>query len=169
MEINAKWKFSPDYFEQFWADWILYRSKYRKHVMQFSLGSLFLGISILTISLLIATKYSFLGLLLLTSGIGSLIWHYFDKNRWFQIMIRESDLDSEILISFTEKGLKTQGKTSNGESTWEGIKDFIIAKNGFFLVLQRGLSIYVPQYALSGDMNLIKEFYLAASESNKIS
>ncbi|WP_167882336.1 YcxB family protein [Leptospira sarikeiensis] len=129
---------------------------------RYSLASIFLGIGISAAFMIKGFSHSLLGLLLIVSGIVSFVWHYWDKYNWFRFLIQESDFDSENIITFSEENLKIQGKHSNGEINWSGIKDLVLAKYGLFLVLSKGISIYIPKGALSEDMLQVQELYKKA-------
>jgi len=64
-------------------------------------------------------------------------------------MIEESNINSEIIMTFTDEGIKTKTTLSSGEAKWDILREIIPAKNGIFLVLYKGISIYIPNYSLT--------------------
>ena len=160
MEITAKWNHNPEYFEQYWKDWMLYRSKGRKHIRVFSLVLIISGF-VLYLGDLGAfpefTSSQSRGLIIVIIGILVAAWHFLDRRKWIKSMIQDSRPNNEIVMIFSQEGIKTKSDISSGEATWEAIKEIVPARQGLFLVLQKGISIYLPRQSLddNNDINQI--------------
>jgi hypothetical protein len=69
-------------------------------------------------------------------------------------MLQDSDPESENIIIFNENGITTKSLLSSGEANWKIIKEIVRARNGIFLVLQKGISIYIPFQSLQEPNNI---------------
>ena len=149
MEITAKWQHNPEYFEQYWKDWMMYRSKGRKHILAFSLVLIILGVVLYFGALPQLASSQRRGIIIIIIGILVAAWHFWDKRKWIKSMIQDSRPNNEIVMNFSQEGIKTKSDVSTGEATWEAIKELVPAKQGLFLILQKGMSIYLPRQSLA--------------------
>jgi len=97
-------------------------------------------------------------------GITIVSWHYWEKQHWFNRMIQDSADGTEQVMVFNEAGIKTKSSISSGEATWKIVKKIVPAKNGIFLVLKKGISIYIPKQSIS-DGNTMEEIIKLYEES----
>jgi len=149
MEIVTKYKHNSAYFQQYWDDWLQYKSKGRQYIFHATVTLLALGVITLAVSSTPNTDMFKLGVLLVALGILLITWHFWDKKKWLNNMIEESNINSEIIMTFTDEGIKTKTTLSSGEAKWDILREIIPAKNGIFLVLYKGISIYIPNYSLT--------------------
>ena len=154
MEIIAKWKHNREYFQQYWKDWVKHRSKGTKDIPVISFFIIILGLFIYFSGLPSFTHYSNHGLTLVLVGTVLITWYMWYKHKWIHSMLQDSDPESENIIIFNENGITTKSLLSSGEANWKIIKEIVRARNGIFLVLQKGISIYIPFQSLQEPNNI---------------
>lgn len=161
MEITATWKSDKEYLQTFWKDWIKHRSKMRKWIIHIGIALILLGGILLANNIqtegLLKSKFLFLVIL----GAGIIVWHFWEKSKWFGVLRAAPSYGKENILRFTEKGIFYSIPTSKGEMAWEAIGDIVIASQGLFLIVQQGLSIYIPRSAVrsSTEFDLINKLY----------
>lgn len=156
MEITAKWNHNPEYFEQYWKDWVKYRSKGRKHVLVFSLALIAAGVMIYLGAFPQTVFGQDRGIIIVLIGVSLALWHFGDKRKWIRSMPQDSRPDNEIVMVFSQNGIKTKSDISSGEASWDVVKELVPAQKGLFLVLQKGISIYLPGQSLTENNDISK-------------
>ncbi len=160
MKITSKWIVDDAYIQDYWNDWIKYRSKHRKWAIHYGI---FLIVASLILLLLfpIGTNLHPLLLFGIFIGIAIIIWHFYDKAQWMKLIKKAISYGEENTVIFSRENLKIKGPTSNGEMIWKGIESIEKGELGFFLILQKGLSIYIPYHSLDNKdgFTYIDDFY----------
>ena len=149
MTISATWKTNKTYYQEYYRDWIVSISKYRKWAVPLSVLTITSGIVISVSAYFLAAFLLVAGLGVTGFGIGNLIWHVVDKRMWLRSLSSPENTDQSLSLTFTAAGIEHSGPTAQGSITWAGFKNIIEGKNGLFLVAQKGFSIYIPYAAIS--------------------
>jgi len=160
MDISIKWITDENYIQAYWKDFINCRSKSRKWTLHLAVTLIVLGF----VYLIFGPNFNSplpIAVALLCTGMLISIWHYWDKRKWFNLMRKSKSFGKENSLRFTVDNILFSGPTSKGEITWEGIEGIESAQNGTFIVLQKGLSIYLPRISnnQTNNLNEIIKFY----------
>jgi hypothetical protein len=165
MTITAKWKINTDYLNTYWNDWVRYKSEGRMFVVPVGLILAMIGIILSFIVNLDISNIKLCSNVLIFFGFSIVLWHYWEKKRWLNRMRQDSEHDAEQVIVFDEDGIKTKNPISSGEAQWKVVKEIVSAKNGMFLVLRKGISIYIPKKSILNG-NTMKEIIKLYDESD---
>ena len=161
MEVSASWQTNNIYYRQYYQDWVKYISKKRKRAVPLALLIMACGGAI-SISCYFAGEYLFvIGCGIMGVGLSNLIWYFFDKRKWLRSLSSSDGTKESVTLTFTEAGIEHSGPTAQGTVTWAGIKNIVEGNNGLFLIVQKGLSIYIPYSAIhpqGGVSNIIQMF-----------
>lgn len=160
MEIEVSWSQNENYYKTFWQDFIKYRSNMRKWAIHIGLFIFITNVSIY-IYAVTENKANDIILLFAVSGICVILWHFWDKSKWYNLMRSAPGYNKENNLKFTSDSIFFDGPTTKGEMSWEGIINIVPASMGMFLILQKGLSIYIPKSSVSNESeyNSILKFY----------
>lgn len=164
MEIKVAWSQNEDYLNSFWKDFIKYRSKMRKWTIHLGLLIFITNVSIYVYLINQNKPYQSI-LLFAVIGVFTIIWHFWDKYQWYSLMRNSPSFNKQNNIKFTSSAIFHDGPTSKGEISWKGIETIIPAANGMFLVLQKGLSIYIPKSAAENEQEYNSIFKLYESNA----
>jgi len=166
MEITAKWNTDAKYFQLYWHDWLLERSHLRKWAIHIGVFLIGLGLALYLLPTEISPVDDVSSLILLFLGCFEIIWHFWNKRRWFKARLTNRNFGKENTFSFAAEKIHLSGPNSKGEMTWNAIEDIVTASNGIFLILQNNLSIYIPAYAVksNSDLNGIITMFKNANE-----
>jgi len=167
MTITAKWKINTDYLNTYWDDWVRYKSEGRVFAVPAGLILAIIGIILSFIINLDISNIKLCSNALIVLGFFIVLWHYWEKRRWLNRMNQDSDHDAEQVMVFNEDGIKTKNPISSGEAKWKVVKEIVLAKNGMFLVLRKGISIYIPKQSILNG-NTIKEIIKLYDESDAL-
>jgi hypothetical protein len=137
---------------------------FRRWVIPLALGLLVIGSILFVIQPICCEKLGFIGLVLSGIGIYQIIWHYWDKKQWFSRVTGNAGYGGEVEMKFAENGITHKGPTSEGTIQWKGIEQVQRTETGLYLILQKGISMYVPLYAFSEheDLEKVMEYFYSA-------
>lgn len=92
------------------------------------------------------------------------MWHYWDKNKWFKLVTGGVGYGGDVELVFSENGITHKGPTSEGTIQWNGIEQVQLSETGLYLILQKGISMFVPFYAFTeqGDIEKVMGYYHSA-------
>lgn len=138
---------SKEYYESYWHDWVKTMSKWRRWTLPLGITSLLLCLVLYLNVNNIPIKMDLVLSVLFLFGVVEILWHFWSKWRWFSQMEATIDLQAENIFVFTREGIDITGPHSQGSVDWGAFKKVVAADNGLFFVLQKGVSIYVPDQA----------------------
>jgi hypothetical protein len=148
MEIEARWAITEDYFRSYYRDWITDISKHKKWAIPIGCALILAG-PVFHYSLSdIAQRFPLTGIAISAAGLYQIAWYFFEKRRWIKAMVSGSKLGEDVTLRFTHKGVDHSGPRTSGHITWDGFKRIVASKHGMFLILQKGISIYVPKTSI---------------------
>lgn len=143
----ARFKMDDDLYRQHWSDWICYVSRGRKWSIPVALLCGGSGL-VLLIVLGLDSKYRIVGLFLVCLGLFNIIWHYWDKHKWFSDRRKANVTGSEVEIRFEDDRIFMNGPFSKSESEWKAFQKVLPTEKGMFLCPQHGIHVYIPDSAL---------------------
>lgn len=150
MEVKVAWLQDEEYLDSYWKDFLQCRSKTRKWTVLAGILVFIFGASIWSYVLLNSIEFR-LAPIIPVFGIAMVVWHFWDKSKWFNLMRSSQSYKKENEVIFTPQSILHSGPTSKGEISWEGITDIVSGNSGLFLILQKGLSVYIPQSSASNE------------------
>jgi hypothetical protein len=164
LRIIAKWNLSEAYYKGLWQQSLKSRTTFRRWVIQLALGFLAIGFTLFAIQPTCCEKLGFSGLVLSCIGIYEIMWHYWDKNKWFKLVTGGVGYGGDVELVFSENGITHKGPTSEGTIQWNGIEQVQLSETGLYLILQKGISMFVPFYAFTeqGDIEKVMGYYHSA-------
>ncbi|CAH0535509.1 hypothetical protein VST7929_03079 [Vibrio stylophorae] len=164
MEIKVTWSQNEDYLNSFWKDFIKHRSKMRKWTIYLGMLIFIANISIYVYFINQNKPHQSI-LLFAVIGLLTIAWHFWDKFQWYNLMRNASSFNKQNILKFTSSSIFYDGPISKGEMSWEGIENIVLAANGMFLVLQKGLSIYIPKSAAASEQEYNSIFKMYESNA----
>jgi hypothetical protein len=94
------------------------------------------------------SEHRIVGVFLVCFGVFNVIWHCWDKHKWFSGRREANVTGSDAEIRFEDDRIFTKGPFSQSESDWKAFQKVVSTKRGMFLYPQQGLYIYIPDSAL---------------------
>jgi hypothetical protein len=150
MEVKVTWLQDEEHLDSFGNDFLQYRSKTRKWTVQAGILVLITGASILGYVIFMGINFR-LAPIIPVFGIAMIVWHFWDKSKWFNLMRSSQSYKELNEVIFTPQLILHTGPTSKGEISWEGIADIVSENSGLFLILQKGISVYIPKSSASNE------------------
>jgi len=147
MKAEARFRMDDDLYRQIWSDWIRYVSRGRKWSIPVALLCGASGLALLIV-LGLDSEHRIVGLFLVSLGVFNLIWHYWDKHKWFSGRRKANVTGSDVEIRFEEDRVFMNGPFSQSESDWRAFQRVVPTDKGMFLYPQEGVHIYIPDSAL---------------------
>ena len=147
MKATAHFKMDEDLYRQIWADWIRYVSRGRKWSIPVSLLCIAVGV-IALIVLGIDSEHRTVSIFFVLIGIFNVVWHFWDKHKWFRNRRSANVTGQDIEIRFEDDRISMTSPSSKSESEWTVFQKIVTTESGMFLYPQQGIYIYVPDSAL---------------------
>ncbi|MDA7887574.1 hypothetical protein N9B12_00795 [bacterium] len=141
MNATAHLKFDRDYFELQYNEWLAHRSKFKKYEIWFAMLLIVFGVG-----MAFAFRQQWLvGGLFACAGIYEFAMSATSKCRWVNARLSTVRDDKTVELTFDDESLTSISK--NGKSTirLNGFSGFTPGSDGFFLIPDTGVSIYVPR------------------------
>jgi len=156
--IEVRLQRSPGYAEQVWRDQMATRMRWRPFAIP--LGVALLTAGVIWTALRVEPP---IGFALCGIGVAELLWHWWDKRRWFAVVRGGKDGDVEVRLQFTREGIVHEGPNAAGEVRWEAFDEVARGKEGLFLVLPGKQTIYVPftVFASPDDVHAVEAMFEA--------
>lgn len=145
MLATARIHFDRDYFETQYDDWLAYRARWRKYEVWFALALTLFGVT-----LAVAFRNQWVGGAVFTClGVYELAMAVTHRRRW--VNARLSSVRDGKLVDVKFSGNVMTTTSPNGTATMKlsAFSGFTPAANGFFLVPDTGVSIYIPRAAVT--------------------
>lgn len=141
MIATAFVNFDRSYFELQYDEWLRHRSRYKKYEIWFAVALTLFGVTLALIF-----RYQWLvGGLFASAGFYELTMAATHKRRWVNARVSTIRDDKSVDLAFDATSLTST--SSNGIATMRlaGFSGFTPASNGFFLIPDTGVSMYVPR------------------------
>ncbi len=141
MIATAHVNFDRNYFELQYDDWLRHRSKYRKYEIWFALTLTLFGVA-----LGLTFRHQWLvGCLFASAGVYEFVMAATHKSRWVKARVSTVRDDKSVDLAFDSKSLTSTSANGTATMLLVGFTGFTAASNGFFLIPDTGVSIYVPR------------------------
>ena len=156
-DVVAKFTLSDEYYQRLWKQLVRHRTRFRRWTVPFGLLTMVVGAA--WFASMPVDPLRIFGTLLFGAGAIEVLWHYWDRHRWFKRMTTGPQANGEVELRFNANGITHVGPTARGEIQWRGIERIIRTNEGLFLLQGRGLSMFVPLTSLTRveDANIIEE------------
>lgn len=141
MIATAHIQFDRNYFELHYDDWLRHRSKFRKYEIWFALTLILFGV---TLALIFRHQW-LLGCLFASAGVYEFVMAATHKRRWVKSLVATVRDDKSVDLAFDSEFLTSTSANGTATMRLARFTDFTAASNGFFLIPDTGISIYVPR------------------------
>ena len=141
---TADVRYDRPYFESVYREWLKHRSKYRQFEASIALVILFWGIAL-------AVRYPqqwLVGALISCYGTYNFSTAITHKRRWVDARIASAGDDKSVDLWFDSETLTSVSANGISSMRLSGFLGFTPASDGFFLIPDTGVSIYVPRAAI---------------------
>lgn len=138
---KAQLRFDRDYFELQYGDWLAHRSKYKKYEIWFATVLTLFGVGMAVIF----RDQWLVGALFACGGICEFVMSATSKRRWVNARLATVRDDQTVDLEFDDDSLTAKSKNGTSTMRLSGFTGFTPASDGFFLIPDTGVSIYVPR------------------------
>ena len=139
MIARSKLTFDREYFAQYYSDWMLARSRFRKFAVP-------VGLLIIILGLILLTRFEghrYLGLAVVGVGLFYLIDALTYRSRWIKKRLTAGG-SKNVKFEFFDDRIRIQSDNSDGYILLSGLLESKETDRGVFLVPQKELSFYIP-------------------------
>ncbi|OWP62594.1 hypothetical protein CDA63_13205 [Hymenobacter amundsenii] len=151
--IEITVKFSEDYYEAIFTDWLRYRSKNRKWQKLAGAILLLIGFTNTLVIWLFGSSWYAVSIITILFG-GLQFWDFYQtKRQWLRDRKSSNVTGEDVRMSFTAEGFQHAGPFSTGDYKWTGIQKVQEARQGLFLLSGNGFSIYLPKNSFQSDQD----------------
>jgi len=144
--VNASAHFTYDhtYFEAFYSDWLVYRSRWRRFATPFAVAVTGAGAAIF---FMMPQQRAF-GVFVLVFGLYLLYVAVTYRKRW--ISDRVNNLQADRMVELIFRGEEIYMETPNSSSRFHvaALAEVVATPNGIFLIPQSGVSVFVPRASI---------------------
>ncbi|MDP8033934.1 YcxB family protein [Pasteurella atlantica] len=153
MNIQITQHINKEYYLEYYAEWLKYKSKLRKYEQL--IGIMAIIMSVLTY--IFYKEYYYLSIGLLIFGIIRIYDYYSSKQKWLKERLESKALNNTIQIIFSDEGIETCSEFGNAKMNWDFISNFVMTERGLILIPENGISIYLQKncFRNTEDLNLI--------------
>lgn len=144
MIATAHVNFDRDYFELQYDEWLRHRSKYKRYEIWFALALLLFGLA-----LAVTFPDNWLvGGLFVCVGVYEFAMAATHRRRWVGARISSVREGKAVDLAFGTDFLTSTSTNGTATTRLTGFAGFTPASEGFFLIPENGLSIYIPRAAV---------------------
>ena len=144
MLATAHIVFDRQYFETMYDDWLRHRSVWRPFVIYASVALLGFGIILAAFF----PRQWLVGAIFATLGLYETIDAATDRRRWVNERLRLARLEKTVDLTFDDTTVASASVIGTSSILISGFAGFATASNGFFLIPDTGISLYVPRAAV---------------------
>lgn len=141
MRIQVTQKLNKEYYNEYYSEWLKFRSKLKKweHVIGFT--------SLIAALIIYLTDNSlkFISVGLLIFGVLMIYEFYSSKAKWLKGRLKSKMADSEVTIIFEEDKILTIGPFTEMNGNWSFFNDAVETEKGLILIPENGISIYLQK------------------------
>ncbi|MDP8171120.1 hypothetical protein QJU96_07445 [Pasteurella skyensis] len=153
MNIQITQHINKEYYLEYYAEWLKYKSKFKKYEQLIGITAITVGGFIYIFN----KEYYYLSIGLLIFGIIRIYDYYSSKQKWLKERLESKALNNTIQIIFSDEGIETFSEFGNAKMNWDFISDFIMTEKGLILIPENGISIYLQKSCFENkeDLDLI--------------
>ncbi len=141
MIASAQITFDRSYFELQYNEWLRHRSRFKKYEIWFATALTLFGLA-----MAITFQHQWLvGALFVSAGICEFVMAATHKRRWVNARVSAVRDDKTVDLQFDTNSLTSTSANGTGSMRFAGFTGFTLASQGFFLIPDTGVSIYVPR------------------------
>lgn len=145
MRAEAHVVYDRSYFVAMYDDWLRHRAVWRKYATPAALLMVAVGA---------AMSFRFqeqwlVGLVFAAIGVVELVSSLTHRRRWIDARLSGVRGDKTVDLSFDGDILASSSPNGTAELRIGGFRGFASGTNGFFLIPETGVSLYVPRSAIS--------------------
>jgi hypothetical protein len=145
MIATARIAFDRGYFETNYDDALVHRLKWRRYAIWVSAFLVLFGV----VMALAFTQQWMVGGLFVAAGLYEFATAATHRRRWINARLATTHEDKTVCIAFYDTKMTTESPLGSSTILYSGFDDFTAGSNGFFLVPNTGVSIYVPRDKLN--------------------
>jgi hypothetical protein len=150
MEIKVVQKFDEDYYQEFYSEWIKYRSGFKK--WEDKIGMLSISIAILVY--LFSKDLLFVSVGLLVFGFLMIYEFYSSKKKWMKSRLESKVNNESVTMIFEDNQIQSNGPFTEMKSKWDFFNQAIETEKGIFLIPENGISIYLQKKSFENQSDI---------------
>lgn len=141
MEIKVNQNLDENYYKECYAEWLKYRSVYKK--WEDKIG----GLSLLAAFIIyfIDEKLIYISVGLIVLGIGLIYEFYSSKRKWMKGRLDSKINNNTVTMIFEDHQIQSKGPFTDMKGKWDFYKDAIETEKGIFLIPENGIMIYIQR------------------------
>ena len=149
MKATANFVIDQQYYESYYDDWLIYRAKYRRFAVPFSMLLIAIGIVFWVLlprhQILVI---SYFGPVITVGGVYELFAALSYRRRWVNKRVKLITPNKSVAMQLDVHQVNSQ--SSEGESTVKiaSLKEIVAGRKGVFLVFDTGASVYIPRMSV---------------------
>lgn len=144
MNATAQLVFDRAYYELHYDDWLSHRSRWRKYAVPAACLLLLFGVGL-------AFTYRqqwLVGGVFAMFGAYELLAALTHRRRWINARVKTIHPNKTSIVELNEHGVTITSVNGSSRLRTTAFEQIIAAKNGVFLVIDTGVSIYIPEITL---------------------
>ncbi len=141
MNIEVIQHTNKEYYEEYYSEWLKYRSKLKKYEHIVGVSTILIG----GILYLVNNSFYFITIGLLILGILMIYEFYSSKKKWLNERLKSKSNNTYFKILFLNDEMQTFGKFGTSKLKWDYISNGIITEKGLILIPEKGISIYLQK------------------------
>ncbi len=161
MEIKVVQKIDKDYYEEFYLEWLKFRSVFKKWEDKIGISSILIAIFIYVYS----KNLLFISIGFLFFGISMIYEFYSSKKKWMKSRLESKVTNESVTFIFEENQIQSNGPFTKMMGKWDFFSQAIETEKGIFLIPENGISIYLQKKSFENQLDLKK--IITKIEKNK--
>lgn len=145
MQAEAHLVYDRPYFVAMYDDWLRHRAVWRRYATPAAMVMIVAGAAM---SIQFRPQW-LVGFVIAAIGLYELASSLTHRGRWINERISTVRDDKTVDLTFDDDSLISNSPNGSGTMRLAGFRGFATGTNGFFLIPDTGVSIYVPRTAIS--------------------
>lgn len=150
MRIEITQQINEAYYEEYYAEWLSARSRFRKWEHLIGFTSVLLSLVIYFAD----NTMRFIAAGLLIFGLLMIYEFYSSKRKWLNDRLKGNMKNAEVTMIFEEDSVRSIGPFSEMSGTWSLFSDAVETKKGLILILENGVNIYLQKQSFGNQSDV---------------
>ncbi len=148
MNIEIIQQINRSYYEEYYADWLKNKSKFKKYQKVIGIVLMILGLFLGVTSYVSNNSLHTFTVTIHFLGILMLFDFYYVKQKWIKERLKSKQNNLAVKIAFDDEKMSTISEFGISSLQWSFFRDAIKTEKGLILVPENGISIYIQQSVL---------------------
>ena len=152
MEIKVVQKIDKNYYQEFYTEWLEFRSVFKKWEDKIGILCIVIGI----MNYIFSHELFYFAFAFLFFGLFMIYEFYASKKKWMKSRLESNVNNKSFTMIFDDYFVRSNGPFTEVKSKWDYFQKGIETPKGIFLIPENGISIYLQKKSFENQTHIRK-------------